>query len=469
MTKNMKFTAFPKLKTKRAVYLDHAAATPMAPEVFAVMKPFLMEEYGNPGGLYKVARVAKEAVDHARETVARIFGAQPRNIIFTGSGTESDNLAIFGVARQYIPPLQGGIKGGNPNRGKHLITISIEHHAVLHSVEALAKEGCEITQLPVDEYGLVTAEQVRAAIRDDTILVTIMYANNEIGTIEPIADIGRAIMHWKQEHGRKPTDPPFFHTDACQAAGYCELNVEKLHVDLMTTNGSKIYGPKGTGVLYKRDTVRVKPLIYGGGQEMRFRGGTENVAGIVGLAKALEMTEAMKEKEAKRVARLRDYLWHRIQQAIPKVVLNGHPTERLPNNLNVSILDIEGEALLLYMDEYGVALSTGSACTSESLDPSHVIVGIGKPYEYAHGSIRFSLGRGTRKKDIDYVMKVLPAVVERLREISPVKLQLDEKGRPKEDAKKPVLAAAFAGDGMPHWMTSSRHPEGAKRPKDLMR
>lgn len=221
----------------------------------------------------------------------------------------------------------------------------------------------------------------------------------------------------------------------------------------MTINGSKIYGPKGTGVLYKRDTVRVKPLIYGGGQEMRFRGGTENVAGIVGLSVALERAQEMREKESKRLIKLREYLWQEIQKNIPKVVLNGHPTDRLPNNLNVSILDIEGEALLLYMDEYGVALSTGSACTSESLDPSHVIVGIGKPYEYAHGSIRFSLGRETQKKDIDYVMKVLPAVVERLREISPVRLQLDEKGRPKEDVKKPLLAAAFAGDGMPHWMT----------------
>ena len=220
----------------------------------------------------------------------------------------------------------------------------------------------------------------------------------------------------------------------------------------MTINGSKIYGPKGTGVLYKRDTVRVKPLIYGGGQEMRFRGGTENVAGIVGLATALGRAQGMKEKESNRLIKLRDYLWAEIRRKIPKVVLNGHPEERLPNNLNVSILDIEGEALLLYMDEYGVALSTGSACTSESLDPSHVIVGIGKPYEYAHGSIRFSLGRETKKSDIDYVMKILPAVVERLREISPVNLQLDEQGRPKEDVKKPVLAAAFAGDGMPHWM-----------------
>lgn len=436
----MKFTTFPKLKTKRTIYLDHAAATPMDPAVFEAMKSFLMGEYGNPGGLYKVAREAKQAVDQARENVARVFGAQPRNIIFTGSGTESDNLAIFGVARQYS------------GRGQHIISIPIEHHAVLHSVEALVKEGYELTQLPVDEYGCVTAEQVRAALREDTLLVTIMYANNEIGTIEPIAEIGRAIMHWKQEHGRKPTDPPFFHTDACQAAGYCELNVEKLHVDLMTINGSKIYGPKGTGVLYKRDTVRVKPLIYGGGQEMRFRGGTENVAGIVGLSVALERAQEMRKKESKRLTKLREYLLQEIQKNIPKVVLNGHPTERLPNNLNVSILDIEGEALLLYMDEYGVALSTGSACTSESLDPSHVIVGIGKPYEYAHGSIRFSLGRETTKRDIDYVMKVLPAVVERLREISPVRLQLDEAGRPKEDVKKPVLAAAFAGDGMPHWM-----------------
>jgi len=440
----MQFTSFPKIKTKRSVYLDHAAATPMDPAVFEAMKPFLQGEYGNPGGLYKIARVAKNAVDSARETVARILGAQPRNIIFTGSGTESDNMAIFGVARQYA------------DRGKHIITMSIEHHAVLHSVEALKKEGFEVTELSVDEDGLVTPKQVVDALRDDTILVSVMYANNEIGTIEPLADIGRAIMKWKQEHGRKPTEPPFFHTDACQAAGYLELNVEKLHVDLMTINGSKIYGPKGTGVLYKRDTVRVKPLIYGGGQEMRFRGGTENVAGIVGLATALERAQGMKEKESKRLTKLRDYLLGEIQQKIPKVVLNGHPKERLPNNVNVSILDIEGEALLLYMDEYGVALSTGSACTSESLDPSHVIVGIGKPYEYAHGSIRFSLGRETTKRDIDYVMNILPAVVERLREISPVNLQLDEQGRPKEDERKPVFAAAFVGDGMPHWM--SRKP-----------
>lgn len=423
---------------KRIVYLDHAATTPLDPQVRAVMEPFLAAEYGNPSALYAAGRRAKEALDRARKQVAAVFGCSPEEITFTGSGTESDNMAVLGVARHYR------------QKGTHVIISAIEHHAVLESSDHLKKEGFEVTALPVDQHGFIDSEAVRSVLRPETTLVSIMTANNEIGTIEPIKEIAKAIRGWKQENGRKPNDPPFLHTDACQAAGALDLNVQKLGVDLMTVNGSKIYGPKGTGCLYVRRGIRVEPLVYGGGQEQRLRSGTENVAGIIGFATALEIANAQREAEGQRLAALRDRLITGIMERVPKVVLNGHPTERLPNNVNVSILDIEGEAMLLYLDAHGISAATGSACDSQSLEPSHVILAIGRPYEYAHASIRFTLGRSTTEADVDYVLDVLPGITEKLRKISPVKLELGQQAVVGSGASKD-MAGAFVGMGRPHW------------------
>lgn len=399
-----------KPKTKKLIYLDHAATTPVDPIVKKAMEPFYCDQFANPSGICASSRKVNGALNDARRTVAQILGTLPDTIIFTGGGSESDNLAIFGVARKHS------------KQGKHVITTKFEHHAVLHPMEQLQKDGFEVTYLDVDKFGFVTPEQVIKAIRPDTILISIMYANNEIGTVEPIADIGRALLKYRKEHA---TSFPYFHTDACQAAGALDLNVEKLHADLMTLNGSKIYGPKGVGILFKRRGIDIQPLIFGGTQELGMRAGTENVPGIIGIAKAFELAQEMRDKEIKRLRNLVTYFWKRIREEIPKVRLNGAEIgdKRLPNNLNVSILDIEGEALLLYLDEYGIACSTGSACTSTSLEPSHVLLACGLPYEYAHGSLRFTLGKATTKKEIDYVMKYLPEIVKKLREISPVHLK----------------------------------------------
>jgi len=421
----------------RTVYLDHAATTPTDPQVVAAMLPYFTEIFGNPSGLYSISRDAGDALTEAREKIAGILHSRPEEIIFTAGGTESDNLALFGVARKY---------GNNPKWGKHIITSQIEHHAVLLPTEVLKKEGFEITEVAVNTDGEVSVEDVIGAIKPETILISIMYANNEVGTIEPIADIGRALLKWKKENGRGPMDPPFFHTDACQAAGALSLNVAELHTDLVTINGSKIYGPKGVGLLYCKRGVQLQSQIVGGGQENRIRSGTENVPAIVGLARALELAQESAESEGARLTELRTYFWTEIQKRVSKLVLNGHPTNRLPNNLNFTILDIEGEAVLLYLDEYGIACSTGSACTSTSLDPSHVILAMGKPYEYAHGSLRFTLGKSTTRADIDHVLTVLPPVVELLRSISPIHLKLDQK---QEDM---AARSAFTQDVVPHWM-----------------
>lgn len=422
---------------KRVVYLDHAATTPTDPRVVEAMLPYFTDNFGNPSGLYEISRNASDALNDARATIAKILNCRPEEIIFTGGGTESDNLALFGVARKY---------GNNPKWGKHVIVSQIEHHAVLLPTEVLKKEGFEITEVGVNEHGEVSVDDVIAHIKPETVLISIMYANNEVGTIEPIADLGRALLKWKKENGRGPMDPPFLHTDACQAAGALSLDVAQLHVDLMTVNGSKIYGPKGVGLLYCRRGVQLQPHIVGGGQEGRMRSGTENVPSIVGFAKALELAQATREEENARLTELREYFWKEIRARVSKLVLNGHPTNRLPNNLNFTILDIEGEAVLLYMDEYGIACSTGSACTSTSLDPSHVILAMGKPYEYAHGSLRFTLGKSTTRADIDHVLAVLPSVVELLRSISPINLSLDQK------QEEIAMRSAFVEDGTPHWM-----------------
>lgn len=421
----------------RDVYLDHAATTYVDPRVLKAMEPYWEEKFGNPSSLYRHGRKAKQAITEARETIARILNCQPTELIFTAGGTESDNLAILGVCKAWeeaeIARLTRAGEEPILKKKRHIVTSAIEHHAVLYACQYLEKDGYEVTYVPVGEDGIVRAEEVEKALRDDTLLVTIMYANNEIGTIQPIQEIGALCKQRKI----------YFHTDACQAAGALSLDVQELNVNLMTLNGSKIYGPKGIGLLYIKQGTRIKPLIYGGGQEKNLRSGTENIPAIIGLAKALELVEANKEAENKRLTELRDYFTAEIFKRIPKVRLNGHPTKRLPNNINVSILDIEGEAFILYMDEYGVACATGSACDSATLDPSHVILSLNVPYEFAHSSIRFTLGKRTSKADLDYTLEHMVPVIEKLRRISPVHIDLD--------ATTMAAPEAFAGQALPHW------------------
>jgi cysteine desulfurase len=385
------------------IYMDHAATTPVRKEVVAAMAPFWTDIFGNPGSLHSKGLEAHEALDSARDRVAAVIGANAMEIIFTGGGTESCNLAIKGFAR------------ANKTKGRHIVTQLTEHHAVLDSCIALEKEGFDITYLPVDRHGLVSPERLKAAIRQDTILVTIMYANNEIGTVQPIAELSR-IAH---ERGVA------FHTDACQAGGQLDVNVQRLGADMMTLNGSKIYGPKGVGMLYLKRGIKLEPVIHGGGQEGGLRSGTENVPGIIGFAKALELAQAERDVESKRLTGLRDRLIEGIIERVPKSFLNGHPTQRLSNNVNVSILDIEGEAMILHLNDAGICASTGSACTSRSLEPSHVIRAIGLPYEAAHGSLRFTLGKENTQADVDRILEVLPPIVTKLRELSPVRLSME--------------------------------------------
>ena len=399
----------------RRVYLDYAATTPLDPRVKEAMDSWWTENFGNAGGLYEEGRRAKEALQNSREVIAKLIGTRTEEIIFTSGGTEADNLAIFGVARKLEAELPFGSSASKP----HIITTTFEHHAVLHPCQQLEKEGFEVSYLDVGKDGVVNPEDVRKALRPETILVSIMYANNEIGTIQPIYEIGKIIREFRAQN---KSQLPYFHTDACQAAGYLDLNVNNLGVDLMSVNASKIYGPKGVGFLYKRAGVKIKPQILGGGQEGRMRSGTEAIPLVVGMAEAFKIAQKEREEESGRLIPLRDYFISEILKRIPKVVLNGHPANRLPNNINVSILDIEGEALILYLDAEGISISTGSACTSESLDPSHVILALGKPYEFAHSSMRFTLGRSTTKEDLDYVLEKLPKIVRWLRVVSPLNL-----------------------------------------------
>lgn len=439
----------PKIKpSKKQIYLDHAATTYLNPKVKKTMEPFWNDYFGNPSGLYKKGREALNAISVARKTISQILNARADEIVFTAGGSESINLAILGVARQYR--LHNKVGG-------HIIASSVEHHAVLNCLEALKQEGFEYSLIEVDEYGFVKLDELKNSIRPDTILISVMYANNEIGTIEPISNIGKWLKGVNELRTKQNQPKIIFHTDSCQAAGSLDLDVQKLGVDLLSANGSKIYGPKQTGFLYVKSGVKLRPLIFGGGQEKNLRSGTENVAGIVGLAEALSLSQKNRLKENKRLSSLRDYFIKELFKKIPKIVLNGpkdiktlpspkvkkgqENLKRLPNNINVSILDIEGEALLLYLDAYNIAMSTGSACTSTSLDPSHVILAIGRPYEYAHGSMRFTLGKQNTKTDIDYVMKVLPGVVEELRRISPV--NLDPKNQ-----KQVSMEKAFVGENM---------------------
>lgn len=394
---------------KRIIYLDHAATTPMDTRVLAAMQPYFSEVFGNPSSFHTLGMRAKEAVTEARTQIAKLLGAHEDEIIFTSGGTESDNMAALGVPRY--------AKGILP----HVIVSAVEHHAVLEPLIWLERrKEIELTTVGVDRYGKVDPKEIVAALKPTTVLVSVMMANNEIGTIQPIADIGREILKYRKAQS---AIYPYFHTDACQATGFLEIDVEKMHVDLLTLNASKIYGPKGVGALYVRRGVKFQPLIIGGGQEKNLRSGTENVPGIIGLAKALELAQNDREKESARLLVLRDRLAEGLLQ-IPKTILNGHPIERLPNSVNISFIDIEGEAAVLYLDAEGVMVSTGSACASASLSPSHVILATGLSYEAAHGSIRFTLGHATTKADVDHVIKIMPAIVERLRLMSPVNLDM---------------------------------------------
>jgi cysteine desulfurase len=400
------------MNEKREIYFDYAAATPLDPRVLAAIAPYLDGCFGNPSSLHSAGRLAKTAIDDSRDAIAKVLSCRASEIVFTSGGTEADNLAVLGAARK------------NKSRCDHLITSTIEHHAVLKPIEHLVKnEGFSADYVKVDREGVIDPADVISKLTNKTALVSIMYANNEIGTIQPIAEIGKAIAEWKKQNGRKADEPPYFHTDACQAAGALPLEVKKLGVDLLTLNGSKICGPKGAGVLFIANGVKIEPIVFGGGQEWRLRSGTENVPAIVGLAAALKIAATEKERENARLTLLRDKLIAGLLK-IPKTFLNGHASKRLPNNVNVTILDIEGEAMVLYLDEEGFCVSTGSACTSANLEPSHVIRALGLPYEAAHGSLRVTLGRFTKEEEIDAFLVALPPIVAKLRKLSPVRLEM---------------------------------------------
>ena len=379
------------------VYLDNNATTPVDRRVYEAMSPYLFEKFGNPSTLYSIGAEARAAVEEARKRVADLVGARPDEIVFTGCGSESDNMALKGVAFAHM------------ERGKHIIVSSIEHHAVLNTAAYLEKIGFEVTYLPVDRHGLVDPNDLRRAIRSDTVLVSIMLANNEIGTIQPVKELC-SVSHEKGV---------LFHTDAVQAAGKLKIDVEELGVDLLSLSAHKIYGPKGVGALYIRKGTKIHPLIHGGHQERGRRAGTENVAGIVGFGKAAEIALQEMEEEVVRIAELRDRLEMGILERIEDVIVNGHPEKRLPNTTNISFCYIEGEAIILKLASRGIYASTGSACSSDTLEPSHVLMAIGLSPEVGHGSVRFSLGKFNTADDVDRTLEVLPEVVSNLREMSP--------------------------------------------------
>lgn len=383
---------------KKLIYLDHAATTATKPEVLEAMLPFFTNQFGNPSSVYDFAQQNKSAVQKARATIAQALSAPEKDIYFTAGGSEADNWAIKATAEAYV------------KKGKHIITTKIEHHAVLHTCEYLEKKGYEVTYLDVDENGLIQPAELEKAIRPDTILVSIMFANNEIGTIEPIKELG-AIAH---KHG------VLFHTDAVQAFGQVPINVDDMNIDMLSASGHKLNGPKGIGFLYIRTGVKIGPFIHGGAQERHRRAGTENVPSIVGLGKAVEIAISTMEERTKKEAELRDYLMDRVLAEIPFTRVNGSRRSRLPGNCNFSFQFIEGESLLIMLDMEGICASSGSACTSGSLDPSHVLLAIGLPHEIAHGSLRLTIGDENTKEDIDFVIEQLKRIVARLREMSPL-------------------------------------------------
>jgi len=382
----------------RRIYLDHAATTPTHPEVVKAMLPFFTDAFGNPSSIHSYGQEAKGAVEEARTKVAELIGARSEEIVFTSGGTEADNYALKGIAY------------ANEHKGNHIITTSIEHHAVLEVCKFLGRRGFKVTYLPVDKYGLVDPDDVRKAITDKTILISVMHANNEVGTIEPVEEIGRIA----REAGA------YFHSDAVQTVGHIPVNVAELKVDLLSISAHKLYGPKGVGALYVRKGTKSVSLMHGGEQEKRRRAGTENVPAIVGLGKAVELAGQEMGKEAERLAYLRDRLIEGLMEKIVHIHLNGHPTRRLPNNVNVGVDFVEGESMLLSLDLEGIGASTGSACSSASLEPSHVLLALGLPPEQAHGSLRFTLGRKNTEADVERVLEVLPGIVARLRAMSPL-------------------------------------------------
>ncbi|RLJ03237.1 MAG: cysteine desulfurase NifS [Candidatus Aenigmatarchaeota archaeon] len=382
----------------RVIYLDNASTTPLDPRVREAMLPYLTERYGNPSSIHKVGREAREAVEDARRKVADTIGASPEEIYFTGSGSEGNNLAIKGIA------------WANRSRGKHIITTKIEHKCVLNTCHYLEKHGFDITYLDVDEYGVVDLEQLKSSLRDDTILVSVMYANNEVGTLQPIKEISQIL---------KKRDI-YLHTDAVQVLGKLPLDVEKLGVDVLTLSAHKIYGPKGVGAVYVRKGTRMDPLIHGGGQERGLRSGTENVPGIVGFGTAAELAKNLLLEDKAKFERFSEKLINEIPERIENVKFNGHPKKRVPNIVNFSFPRVEGESIVMYLDLEGIAASTGSACTSKSLEPSHVLTAMGISPEVAHGSLRISFGRFNDEYDVDKLLEVLPGIIEKLRKMSPL-------------------------------------------------
>ena len=412
------------------VYLDYAATTPIDKRVFGAMLPYFTEEFGNPSNLYALGLKAKKAITEATRKITAVLNCAPSEFVFTGSATEADNLAILGVAR------------ANKEKGNKIIVSNVEHKGILAVCNELKNEGFEIVELPVGKDGLVSPVELGNLLDDKTILVSITCADSETGTIQPIHEIAKTILHFRNINKSKF---PFFHTDASQAASYLDVDVEKLGVDLMTLSAHKLYGPKGIGGLYVRRGVAISPIIFGGGQQGRLRSGTENVPAIVGFGEAVALASKNRVVESSRVKKLRDKLEVGIFKSIPKVILNGHPTKRLQNFLNISILDIEGEALLLYMDDKGIFANTGSACNSESLEPSYILMALGNPYEYVHGSIRFTFGKKTTMSDVNYVLRELPKIAVKLRKISPLNLNLNKK-------EKIAQPKAFIGGQTPHFL-----------------
>lgn len=380
------------------IYLDYAGTTPCDPQVFEAMRPYFSDKFGNPSSIHSFGQEAKKAMEDSRSTLADFLGAKPEEIVFTSGGTESNNFVLFGVTSAL------------EKKGNHIITSQIEHHAIGEPCKVLEKRGFSVTYLKVDKTGLVDPQDFKKAITDKTILISIMHANNEIGTIQPIAEIGKIA----KEKGIS------FHTDAVQAVGHIPTNVNDLNVDLLSLSAHKFYGPKGVGALYIRKGTRINRFLHGGDQEKGRRASTSNVSGIVGLAKAIALCKEKMAEEAKFQSSLRDVLIKGLTAQIEKSYLNGHPAMRLPNNVNVSLEYIEGEAMLLHLDMMGIAASTGSACTSSSLEPSHVLLAIGLPHELAHASLRFTLGRWTKESEVDYLIEVLPGIVDRLRKMSPL-------------------------------------------------
>lgn len=380
------------------IYLDNAATTKTAPEVVDAMLPYFSEYYGNASTIYSLGAESKKAMDHARQTIADSLGAKPEEIYFTAGGSESDNWALKATAEAYA------------SKGKHIITTKIEHHAILHTCEYLEKRGFEITYLNVDRDGLISLDELKAAIRPDTILISVMFANNEIGTIEPIAEIGEIA----KEHG------VLFHTDAVQAYAQVPIHVDEMHIDMLSASGHKLNGPKGIGFLYIRKGVKIRSFVHGGAQERSRRAGTENIPGIVGLGAAVERAMRIMDSKTRKEIELRDYMIGRLENEIPHCWLNGHRTKRLPNNINFSFLFIEGESMLIMLDMKGICASSGSACTSGSLDPSHVLLAIGLKHEEAHGSLRLTLSEDSTKEEMDIVAEEVKKIVQRLRDMSPL-------------------------------------------------